>query len=192
MRSTVVILSSPLHEFPVVVPHQMQGRRTAAQSLEFAVELIVRTADHDHGTADQQFGVEHLAARQRDAEKLPGAEGSRVERCGLGRSLDMDVRDDRVLVPTGSRGYRTCDPLTNTVPTSGKREVVRGHSIAGVPGARAPGSKRGAKLRVQLTDYLPGFTNFSVIRSDSPIARYLARSLSPSVSVGGRVHTPSG
>src|SRR5882762_3317920 len=40
--------------------------------------------------------------------------------------------------------------------------------------------------------YLPGFTNLSVIRSDSPIARYLSRSLSPSPSVGGRVHTPSG
>src|SRR5882762_3679601 len=40
--------------------------------------------------------------------------------------------------------------------------------------------------------YLPGFTNLSVIRSDSPIARYLSRSFSPSASVGGRVHTPSG
>lgn len=35
-----------------------------------------------------------------------------------------------------------------------------------------------------------GFTNFSVMRSDSPIATYLARSLSPSVSDGGKVHTP--
>jgi hypothetical protein len=40
--------------------------------------------------------------------------------------------------------------------------------------------------------YLPGFTNLNVIRSDSPMARYLARSLSPSASVGGSVHTPSG
>ena len=35
-----------------------------------------------------------------------------------------------------------------------------------------------------------GFTNFSVIRSDSPIATYLARSVSPSRSAGGRVQTP--
>jgi hypothetical protein len=35
-----------------------------------------------------------------------------------------------------------------------------------------------------------GFTNFSVMRSDSPIATYLARSLSPSVSTGGSVQTP--
>ncbi len=35
-----------------------------------------------------------------------------------------------------------------------------------------------------------GFTNFSVMRSDSPIARYLALSFSPSVRVGGSVHTP--
>jgi hypothetical protein len=37
-----------------------------------------------------------------------------------------------------------------------------------------------------------GLTNFSVMRSDSPIARYLARSFWPSASVGGSVHTPSG
>lgn len=37
-----------------------------------------------------------------------------------------------------------------------------------------------------------GFTNFSVIRSDSPIATYLARSVSPSVRFGGSVQTPLG
>src|SRR3546814_13439268 len=31
---------------------------------------------------------------------------------------------------------------------------------------------------------LAGFTNFSVMRSDSPIARYFSRSLSPSVKIG--------
>ena len=35
-----------------------------------------------------------------------------------------------------------------------------------------------------------GFTNFSVMRSDSPIATYLARSTSPSRSAGGSVQTP--
>ena len=35
-----------------------------------------------------------------------------------------------------------------------------------------------------------GFTNFSVMRSDSPIARYFSRSLSPSRRFGGSVHTP--
>jgi len=39
---------------------------------------------------------------------------------------------------------------------------------------------------------LAGFTNFSVMRSDSPIARYFSRSLSPSVSDGGSVQTPFG
>ena len=39
---------------------------------------------------------------------------------------------------------------------------------------------------------LAGFTNFSVMRSDSPIARYFSRSLSPSVSEGGSVQTPFG
>ena len=38
----------------------------------------------------------------------------------------------------------------------------------------------------------PGLTNLNVMRSDSPIAMYLARSLSPSVRVGGSVQTPSG
>jgi hypothetical protein len=47
-------------------------------------------------------------------------------------------------------------------------------------------------LYVPWSPCLPGFTNLRVIRSDSPIARYLSRSLSPSVSVGGRVHTPCG
>lgn len=37
-----------------------------------------------------------------------------------------------------------------------------------------------------------GLTNFSVMRSDSPMARYLARSFWPSASVGGSVHTPCG
>lgn len=37
-----------------------------------------------------------------------------------------------------------------------------------------------------------GFTNFSVMRSDSPIATYLARSVSPSVRFGGSVQTPLG
>ncbi len=37
-----------------------------------------------------------------------------------------------------------------------------------------------------------GFTNFSVMRSDSPIARYFSRSLSPSRRFGGNVQTPFG
>jgi len=37
-----------------------------------------------------------------------------------------------------------------------------------------------------------GLLNRNVIRSDSPIARYFALSTSPSVSVGGSVHTPFG
>ncbi len=37
-----------------------------------------------------------------------------------------------------------------------------------------------------------GLTKRSVIRSDSPIARYFALSCSPRVSVGGKVHTPLG
>ena len=47
-------------------------------------------------------------------------------------------------------------------------------------------------LRIQSPVYLPGFTNRNVIRSDSPMAAYFARSLSPSARVGGSVHTPSG
>ena len=37
-----------------------------------------------------------------------------------------------------------------------------------------------------------GFTNLSVIRSLSPIAKYLSLSLSFRRSVGGKVQTPSG
>ena len=37
-----------------------------------------------------------------------------------------------------------------------------------------------------------GFTNFSVIRSLSPMPRYFSRSLAPSLSAGGSVQTPSG
>src|SRR4029077_1167551 len=69
------------------------------------------------------------------------------------------------------------------------------HSCAKV--SRLPRSKPSAahssrQWSVPWSAYVPGFTNLSVIRSDSPIARYLSRSLSPSPSVGGRVHTPSG
>src|SRR5690606_41378259 len=35
-----------------------------------------------------------------------------------------------------------------------------------------------------------GFWKFRVMRSDSPMARYLSRSVSPRASEGGRVHTP--
>lgn len=44
--------------------------------------------------------------------------------------------------------------------------------------------------RVRMLRQLAGFTNFSVMRSDSPIARYLSLSASLFVSVGGSVHTP--
>lgn len=37
-----------------------------------------------------------------------------------------------------------------------------------------------------------GFTNFSVMRSDSPMAAYRPRSFAPSAKLGGRVHTPLG
>ena len=37
-----------------------------------------------------------------------------------------------------------------------------------------------------------GFTNINVNRSLSPIARYFARSFSPSRSTGGKVQTPPG
>ncbi len=43
-----------------------------------------------------------------------------------------------------------------------------------------------------LGSYFFGFLNFSVMRSLSPIARYLSRSTSPLRRVGGSVQTPSG
>ena len=41
-------------------------------------------------------------------------------------------------------------------------------------------------------DYFVGLMNRNVIRSDSPIATYLALSCSPNFKVGGKVHTPAG
>lgn len=46
--------------------------------------------------------------------------------------------------------------------------------------------------RFQMFRQDAGFTNFSVMRSDSPIARYFSRSLSPSRRLGGSVQTPFG
>jgi hypothetical protein len=49
--------------------------------------------------------------------------------------------------------------------------------------------KRGlGPLQSQVHRY--GFTNFRVMRSLSPIASYLARSVAPFVYVGGSAHTP--
>ena len=51
----------------------------------------------------------------------------------------------------------------------------------------------GLPYRFRVRHFLGGtFTNLSVMRSLSPIARYLSRSLSPSRKVGGSVQTPSG
>ncbi len=46
--------------------------------------------------------------------------------------------------------------------------------------------------RFEMPAQRAGFTNFSVMRSDSPIARYLSRSTSPSRRFGGSVQTPFG
>ena len=49
-----------------------------------------------------------------------------------------------------------------------------------------------AECRLGRSGHLAGLTNFSVIRSDSPISRYCCLSLSPSASDGGKVQTPWG
>ena len=47
-----------------------------------------------------------------------------------------------------------------------------------------------ALLACQLRFYFAGFTNRNVMRSDSPIATYFARSTSLSANDGGSAHTP--
>ncbi len=55
-----------------------------------------------------------------------------------------------------------------------------------------PQGERGLPDKGETGGYLAGFTNLSVMRSDSPIVAYLARSLSPSAKFGGSVQTPFG
>src|SRR6185312_3407146 len=49
-----------------------------------------------------------------------------------------------------------------------------------------------AASAAQREAFAAGFTKRRVMRSDSPMARYFARSASPMASVGGSVHTPLG
>ena len=51
---------------------------------------------------------------------------------------------------------------------------------------------KGSVMAVETKRYFFGLTNLNVMRSLSPMAAYLARSLSPSSNVGGRVQTPKG
>lgn len=116
-----------------------------------------------------------------------GAERDHVGEDGVGGDAKA-VGDDHLLqaarqvkaVQGQDRAQPRFDPMDRRVirPVGHRKKPLR---IGAEQQRRVDGFKR-----LQFA----GFTNFSVMRSDSPIATYLARSFSPSASDGGSVHTP--
>lgn len=125
---------------------------------------------------------------------------------GRSQSIDESERDPIETQAGSARLYVSGSPRfdgggdeCDALPRHGEIRIGRASALL-----RRRGKVRGDRLNRCLFNlcqsthapearfYLPGFTNLNVIRSDSPMARYFARSLSPSASVGGSVQTPSG
>src|SRR5262249_15485563 len=83
------------------VDHEARGR-PVERLWRRAAPLRVLVAEHDDGVADANLGVHHLAVGRVHAHGLLGAEGLLVERNGLGRVADGQIRRDDV-VALGNR-----------------------------------------------------------------------------------------
>ncbi len=146
----------------------------------------VRVAD-----AEQAFVTrldQRVYPRRRPVGRGLGAERDHARKFGVGGNAEA-FADDGLLqaarqaeaVERQDRAQPRLDPMD--------RRVVRpvGHREKSL---RIGAEQQRRVERVDRLRQLAGFTNFSVMRSDSPIARYLSRSVSPSRRFGGRVHTP--
>lgn len=118
-----------------------------------------------------------------------GAQRDHVGKGGIGRDAKAVRHDDFFqavrqvkVVERQDRAQSRFDPMD--------RRVVRpvGHR----ENALRIGAEEQRRVYGLEVFQLAGFTNFSVMRSDSPIATYFARSASPSVRFGGSVQTPLG
>ena len=130
---------------------------------------------------------DRIDPRRRPVAGRLGAQRDHIRKDGVGRDAKT-IADDRLFqaarqpktVERQDRAQPGFDPMDRRVvrPVGHREQPLR-------IGAEQQRGVYGFK-RLQLA----GFTNFSVMRSDSPIATYFARSVSPSVSTGGNVHTP--
>lgn len=118
-----------------------------------------------------------------------GAERDHIGKGGVGRDAEAVRHDDlfqavRQVKATQrqDRAQPRFDPMD--------RRVVR------PVGHRENTLRIGAQKQRRVDGFMvlqdAGFTNFIVMRSDSPIATYFSRSLSPSFRFGGSVQTPLG
>lgn len=157
-----------------------------------ADELAVVPTFHAVGMADLEQPVVARLDHRVDPRRRPVARGLGAERDHVGKGAvggDAEtVGDERLFqavreakaIERQDRAQPRFDPMDRRVirPVGHRENTLR---IGTQQQRRVDGFKM-----LQLA----GFTNFSVMRSDSPIATYFARSVSPSVSTGGSVHTP--
>jgi len=135
-------------------------------------------------------GDDRVDPRRRPVGRRLGAERDHVGKGGVGRDAEA-VRQQHLpqaarqaeAVERQDRALARLDPVDRRVvgPVGHREQPLR-------IGAQQQRGVDGFLMPRQFT----GFTNFSVIRSDSPIARYFSRSTSFFASVGGSVQTPPG
>src|SRR3546814_12334417 len=106
-----------------------------------------------------------------------------------------------IQAPPRSTRTDTLFPYTTLCRARQDRALARfdpvDRRVVGPVGHREQPLRIGAEQQRRVDGFLvlrqrTGFTNFSVMRSDSPIARYMSRSSSFLASVGGSVQTPPG
>lgn len=142
---------------------------------------------HDHRLVIRHGFVQSGAQTRDESERDPieAQPGSGVP--GTPCRPRLDCGDDKGNTPSSDGEAR----VGRTIAHLQRRSKVRGNGLdRGLfkPLRQAPPSLCDPRSPA----YLPGFTNLNVIRSDSPMARYFARSWSCSANVGGSVQTPSG
>ena len=163
-------------------------------AVEPARELAVQPAFDAVRMAELEQTVVARADYRIDPRRRPvvggrGAERDHIGKGGVGRDAEAVGHDDFFqavrqveVVERQDRAQPRFDPMDRRVirPVGHRKNALR-------IGAQKQRRVYGFEM---LQD--AGFTNFSVMRSDSPIATYLARSVSPSVRFGGSVQTPLG
>lgn len=175
--------------------HRFAEECTAERhAVESPGKLVIEPAFDAVCVADLEQAVVARADHRVDPRRRPVVGGLCAERNHLGKNgvgrHAKAIRHDNFFqavrqvkaIQRQDRAQPRFDPMDRRVfrPVGHRKNALR---IGAEQQRRIDGFK-------MLQD--AGFTNFSVMRSDSPIATYLARSVSPSAKLGGNVQTPLG
>ncbi len=127
--------------------------------------------------------------RRRPVVGRLGAERDHVGKGAVGGDAEFLARDDLFQAARQPEAVERQDRAQPRLDPMDRRVIRR-------VGHREKPLRIGAEQQRRVDGFyrlqLAGFTNFSVMRSDSPIARYFSLSTSPSRRVGGSVQTPLG